>query len=138
MATRRPNQRDLSSKQQKAFVAAVNSLHGTAVAAPAYRVFVQVHVEAMSMTGMSFQVHTMPGLAVLGRNFLSWHRRFLWQFEQRLQAIDPHVAVPYWDPTQLPVQPTWTSPRPGTPSAPSNASSNSAHTATCTWPSAAP
>lgn len=109
MATRRPNQRDLSSKQQKAFVAAVNSLHGTAVVAPAYRAFVQVHVEAMSMTGMSFQVHTMPGLAVLGRNFLSWHRRFLWQFEQRLQAIDPHVAVPYWDWIADPVLPAFLS-----------------------------
>ena len=41
MATVRRNQRDLSKKDQKAFVAAVNALHGVGVAAPAYRAFVQ-------------------------------------------------------------------------------------------------
>jgi tyrosinase len=97
MATVRRNQHDLSNKQQAAFVDAVNKLHGTAAAAPAYRAFVQVHVDAMSMAGMSWEVHTMPGMGVVGRNFLSWHRRFLWRFEQRLQAIDAKVAVPYWD-----------------------------------------
>ncbi len=97
MATVRRNQHDLSNKQQAAFVDAVNKLHGTAAAAPAYRAFVQVHVDAMSMAGMSWEVHTMPGMGVVGRNFLSWHRRFLWRFEQRLQAIDASVAVPYWD-----------------------------------------
>lgn len=97
METVRSNQAALSSKQQKAFVAAVNKLHGTAATAPAYRAFVQVHVEAMSMAGMSWGVHTMPGMGMLGRNFLSWHRRFLWQFEQRLQALDAAVAIPYWD-----------------------------------------
>jgi tyrosinase len=97
MAAVRRNQRDLSKKDRTAFVSAINQLHGTGVAAPAYRAFVQVHVDAMSMTGMSWGVHTMPGMGVVGRNFLAWHRRFLWQFEQRLQAIDPTLAVPYWD-----------------------------------------
>jgi Common central domain of tyrosinase len=97
MPTVRPNQRDLSNAQRDAFVAAVNQMHGTAAAPPAYRAFVQLHVDAMSMTGMSWGVHTMPGMGMVGRNFLSWHRRFLWQFEQRLQAVDPTVAVPYWD-----------------------------------------
>ena len=46
MATVRSNQHDLSNKQQAAFVDAVNKLHGTAAAAaPAYRAFVQVHVD---------------------------------------------------------------------------------------------
>lgn len=97
MATVRRNQHDLSNSQHAAFVAAVNKLHGTVAPAPAYRVFVQVHVDAMSMAGMSWGVHTMAGMGVVGGNFLSWHRRFLRQFEQRLQAIDPAVAVPYWD-----------------------------------------
>lgn len=97
MATVRRNQAALSTKQQKAFVAGVNALHGTSVAGPAYRSFVQVHVDAMSMTGMSWGVHTMPGMGTWGLNFLSWHRRFLWRFEQRLQAIDPSLALPYWD-----------------------------------------
>jgi tyrosinase len=96
MATVRKNQRDLTKAQQRALVAAIDALHGTGVAAPAYRAFVQVHVDAMSMSGMAWHVHTM-GPGMVGRNFLSWHRRFLWQFEQRLQAVDPSVSVPYWD-----------------------------------------
>jgi tyrosinase len=29
--------------------------------------------------------------------FLPWHRQFLLDFEQALQAIDPTVTIPYWD-----------------------------------------
>ncbi len=32
--------------------------------------------------------------------FLTWHRAYLYFFEQRLQDIDPTVTVPYWDWTQ--------------------------------------
>jgi tyrosinase len=97
MPTVRANHHDLSAKQKASFIAAVSKLHGTSAAAPAYRAFVQVHVDAMSMSGMSWGVHTMPGMGMVGSNFLSWHRRFLWQFEQRLQAVDPKLSVPYWD-----------------------------------------
>jgi tyrosinase len=109
MATVRRNQHELTKKQQQAFVAAINALHGTGAAAPAYRAFVQVHVDAMSMTGMSWGVHTMPGMGMVGRNFLAWHRRFLWQFEQRLQALDPTLTVPYWDWIAEPDLPTFLS-----------------------------
>lgn len=34
--------------------------------------------------------------------FLTWHRMFLYSFEQALQDIDPDVTLPYWD---------WTKPR---------------------------
>ena len=30
-------------------------------------------------------------------NFLTWHRPYIYQYEQRLQDIDPEVTVPYWD-----------------------------------------
>ena len=30
-------------------------------------------------------------------SFLPWHRRYLLDFERRLQAIDPTVTVPYWN-----------------------------------------
>jgi tyrosinase len=39
----------------------------------------------------------MPQMGMVGRNFLAWHRRFLWQFEQRLRQIDGTLSVPYWD-----------------------------------------
>lgn len=32
--------------------------------------------------------------------FLTWHRTYLYFFEQRLQDIDPTVTLPYWDWTQ--------------------------------------
>ena len=107
MATVRRNQADLSKNEQRAFVGAVNALHGTGAAAPAYRAFVQVHVDAMSMNGVSWGVHTMPGMGMVGRNFLCWHRRFLSQFEQRLQAVDATLSVPYWDWIANPVLPTF-------------------------------
>ncbi len=96
MATVRKNQRDLSKTEQQAFVAAVNALHGTSVAPPAYRAFVQVHADAMSMSGMGWHVHTM-GRGMPGTNFLTWHRHFLLEFEHRLQQVDPAVSLPYWD-----------------------------------------
>src|SRR5262245_16147906 len=53
----------------------------------------------MSMTGMSWGVHTMQmgGQLVRGRNFLAWHRRLLLEFEKSLQKIDSSVTIPYWD-----------------------------------------
>lgn len=29
--------------------------------------------------------------------FLPWHRAYLYEFEQRLQDIDPRITLPYWD-----------------------------------------
>jgi tyrosinase len=97
MVTVRRNQASLSQADWATFLSAIDALHGAGVAAPAYRAFVQVHVEAMSMGGMSWAVHTMPSMGVIGRNFLAWHRRFLLQFEQRLKQVEQSIAVPYWD-----------------------------------------
>ncbi len=97
MATVRKNQATLTTQEWKRFIAAIDAMHGTRAPAPAYRVFVQVHVAAMSMVGVAWGVHTMPQMGMVGRNFLTWHRRFLWQFEQRLQLVDPGLAIPYWD-----------------------------------------
>ena len=93
----RRNQTTLTPVQWNAFINAINKLHGTGAAQPAYRNFVQIHVDAMSMIGMSWGVHTMPQMGVVGRNFLAWHRRYLWQFERRLQVEDSTLTIPYWD-----------------------------------------
>lgn len=95
--TIRKNQAGFTDAEWKAFVTAIDALHGTTAAAPAYRAFVQVHVSAMSMGGMAWGVHTMLQMGTVGRNFLVWHRRFLRQFELRLQQIDSNLSVPYWD-----------------------------------------
>jgi len=54
MATVRENQAGMNAAQWQQFIQAVNTLlHGVNAAQPAYHDFVKVHVEAMSMVGMS-------------------------------------------------------------------------------------
>jgi hypothetical protein len=95
----RKNQKDMLDAEWAALIAAINAMHGTGAAAPAYRRFVSTHVDAMTMAHMDWSVHTMfmGGTWMRGRNFLAWHRRFLNVFEQRLQVANPAVTVPYWD-----------------------------------------
>src|SRR4029078_7485073 len=93
MATiKRPNQQDLSKSDWNEFINAINSMHGIRARSPAYREFVGLHVEAMSMSGMAWRVHTMPSMGVIGANFLAWHRQFLYSFEKRLG-----IPIPYWN-----------------------------------------
>ena len=74
-------------------------MHGMRAAAPAYRRFVTLHVDAMSTNHADWSVYTMQmGCTLMrGRNFLSWHRRILKLFEDSLQKLDPAVTIPYWD-----------------------------------------
>src|SRR5437588_2831041 len=95
----RKNQKNLTPAEWAAFIAAIDAMHGTNAAAPAYRRFVTLHIDAMSMPHMDWQVHTMQmgGTLVRGKYFLTWHRRMLYLFEKRLQVANPAVTVPYWD-----------------------------------------
>jgi tyrosinase len=95
----RKNQKNLTAKEWKALIAAINAMHGAGASAPAYRRFVLLHAEAMSMAHMDWNVHSMQmnNGWTPGTNFLTWHRRFLKLFEERIQAIDPTVSIPYWD-----------------------------------------
>lgn len=97
MATVRREQSKLSEDDWGLFIDAINQLHGVGTAPPAYRDFVAVHVDGMTGVGMSWGVHTMRNMGMVGRNFLAWHRHFLLRFERRLQDINPGVSVPYWD-----------------------------------------
>lgn len=60
MAHLRKSAAALSAEEWRAFIEAVNALHGNAAPRPRYRDFVQVHVEAMSPAGMAWGVHSMP------------------------------------------------------------------------------
>ena len=95
----RKNQNAMTVPEWEALIAAIDAMHGTVAAAPAYRRFVSLHVEAMSMAHMDWSVHSMNmgGPLVRGRNFLAWHRLLLRIFEQRLQNVNGAVTVPYWD-----------------------------------------
>lgn len=93
----RKNQADLTPAEWTAFLNALGASANLANPAPRYRDFVRVHVAAMSPIGVPWGVHSMPQMGMDGPNFLAWHRHYLAVFERRLQAIDPQVAVPYWD-----------------------------------------
>ena len=69
---KRPNQKDLTDSDWNDFINKVNLMHGVGAKAPAYREFVRLHVDAMSMDGMSWGVHTMPSMGVSeGSQFFS-------------------------------------------------------------------
>jgi tyrosinase len=96
MATIRKNQARLSSEEWDAFIDVLEAVRRRGARKPTYADFVKVHVDAMIGPGMhSWGVHSMAGMR--GRNFLSWHRWYLLQFERRLQEEHPDVAIPYWD-----------------------------------------
>ncbi|MFG3509218.1 tyrosinase family protein [Streptomyces sp. NPDC047821] len=86
--TVRKNQAQLTATEKRNFVNAVLELKRTG----RYDTFVTTHnAFIMSDTDNGDRVgHRSP-------SFLPWHRRFLLQFEQALQAVDPSVALPYWD-----------------------------------------
>ncbi|QGV77392.1 tyrosinase MelC2 [Streptomyces ficellus] len=86
--TVRKNQAQLTATEKRRFTDAVLELKRTG----RYDEFVTTHnAFIMSDTDNGDRVgHRSP-------SFLPWHRRFLLQFEQALQAVDPEVALPYWD-----------------------------------------
>lgn len=99
MTVERKSHTTLSTSEWSALIAAITAIHGTGTGSPRYRDFVRIHERAMNpldMAGMSWGVHTMSRM-MRGRNFFAWHRLFLLRFEQRLQRVNPAVALPYWD-----------------------------------------
>ncbi|GGR78924.1 hypothetical protein GCM10010252_17020 [Streptomyces aureoverticillatus] len=86
--TVRKNQAQLTADEKRRFVAALLALKRDG----RYDSFVNTHNDfIMSDRDDSDRVgHRSP-------SFLPWHRRFLIQFEQALQSVDPSVALPYWD-----------------------------------------
>lgn len=88
----RKNQKDLTQDEVTRLNAALQSLHDSG----RYMDFVNLHSRAMTTTqGQTWGAHNMG--ASDGRNFLTWHREYLRDFEVALQDIDPQVSLPYWD-----------------------------------------
>lgn len=95
----RRNQQNLSQPEWNDFIAALDAIRTTE-----YPRFVQLHEDAMKPANMNWRVHSMDmdgsgtlEVIEIGRNFLAWHRLFLYAFERTLQQVRPSVTLPYWD-----------------------------------------
>ena len=94
----RKNQSRLTRSEWRDFIAALEALRAPDAPAPAYGVFVRVHVDAMTTAeGMRWGVHTMLDMGMIGRDFLAWHRQYVVQLERQLERLRPDVTIPYWD-----------------------------------------
>jgi tyrosinase len=83
----RRNASALFSGQRRSFVAAVLELKRRG----GYDELVTIHFDRMTADAAGQRIgHQSP-------SFLPWHRRYLLDFERRLQAIDPTVTLPYWN-----------------------------------------
>lgn len=102
----RKNVVDLTPEEKAAFVNAVKALKDTIPEGSEISIYDRFVLEHILTMGFRLfggakgptkvnSAHSLPA-------FLPWHRQFLRQFEQALQAIDPRVTVPYWD---------WTDPK---------------------------
>jgi tyrosinase len=99
VASMRKNQQRLSAKEWEALIDALQAIRRPGAKEPRHRDFVKVHERAFGPAGHDWGVHTMthPGGAMVGHNFLAWHRQYLVAFERRLQKVNEDVTLPYWD-----------------------------------------
>jgi tyrosinase len=70
-----------------------------AIADGSYSTLVRIHAN------MAHDMHTMPGMPAGTYRFLPWHREYLINFEQAMQAFEPTFFVPHWrwvDQTAIP------------------------------------
>ncbi|MEV5160885.1 MULTISPECIES: tyrosinase family protein [unclassified Streptomyces] len=84
----RKNQRDLTRTEKRRLVDAILELKRSG----RYDDFVALHREFYVTDAES-----RPRPAHMTPSFFPWHRRYLLEFEQALQAVDPRVSIPYWD-----------------------------------------
>jgi tyrosinase len=82
----RKNQARLTAEEKAAFIAAIKALKADGT----YDHHVQEHRDGI----LAFN----PDVAHGGPAFYPWHRECLRRFELQLQAVDPSVTLPYWDP----------------------------------------
>lgn len=87
----RKNQRDLTRTEKKRLVDAILELKRSG----RYDDFVALHQQYYVTDAESG-----PRPAHMTPSFFPWHRRYLLEFEEALQAVDSGVSIPYWDWTQ--------------------------------------
>jgi tyrosinase len=83
----RKNQARLTAEEKAAFVAAIKALKANGT----YDHHPQMHRDGF----LNFD----PDPAHGGPAFYPWHREMLRRFELELQAVNPSVTLPYWNPT---------------------------------------
>jgi tyrosinase len=83
----RQNASALTASQRAAFVAAVLELKRRG----GYDALVKIHFDRMTADSAGQRIGHQSA------SFLPWHRRYLLDFERRLQAINPAVTLPYWN-----------------------------------------
>lgn len=86
----RKNEANLTDEEKRRYIDAVNVL----LRNERYNELVNIHPN---------MIHDMHGRHPDGhwsatgfQRFLPWHRRYLWEFENALRAIDPTITIPYW------------------------------------------
>ncbi|MFD9500153.1 tyrosinase family protein [Streptomyces sp. NPDC060035] len=84
----RKNQHDLTRTEKKRLVGAVLELKRSG----RYDEFVTLHQKYYVTDAQSG-----PRPAHMSPSFFPWHRKYLLEFENALQAVDPGVSIPYWD-----------------------------------------
>lgn len=92
----RKNQASTTADEQRRFKAAITKLIETGF----YDKHVAVHAN------MNHQMHTMMG-GIGSQRFLPWHRDYLLKLEQEMRKIDPKIAIPYWNWTEVREIPGW-------------------------------
>lgn len=98
----RKNFVDLTDQERNAFLAAMVTLKHT-IANPGDPAdqHVSIYDQFVALHGALMAVSLPNGLTVnIGHGndlFLPWHRQYLIDLEKALQAVNPDVAIPYWD-----------------------------------------
>ncbi|HKG72125.1 MAG TPA: tyrosinase family protein [Nitrososphaeraceae archaeon] len=95
-ADERKNQSAMSQNEKDKFIAAYNAVNSSG----------ELGIMVLYHADMTHMMHSNMGSTGTQR-FLPWHRVYLAELEDLLQAIDTDITIPYWDWTVDETIPTW-------------------------------
>lgn len=96
VTTKRKNQSSMTDEEKERFLNAIQTL----ISSGDYGRHVSHHANH------NHRMHSFHGRIGMLR-FLPWHRIYLFELEQMMQAIEPDVFIPYWDWTTHRDIPDW-------------------------------